>query len=68
MAPCAKSHHQGLLSKCSNLFAAAHVLGYSTVKGECVAQTCGNTTQALSMIHSFLRLNVLAVPRVVQMH
>ena len=37
-------------------------------KGESVAQPCRNTTQALSMIHTSLRLTVLAVVRVVQMH
>ena len=37
-------------------------------KGEGVAQPCRDTTHALSMIHTFLRSNVLAVVRVVQMH
>ena len=57
-----------MLSKCSNLFAAAQFLGDRTKKGEGVAQPCRNRPQTLLTIHSFLRSDVLAVIRVVQIH
>ena len=36
--------------------------------GESTAQQCRNGTHVASMVHTFLRSNVLAVVRVVQMH
>ena len=36
--------------------------------GEGAAQQCRNGTRVSSMVHTFLRSNVLAVVRVVQMH